>query len=193
MHLDIKPDNILMSPSGHLALADFGQATKVVNGRTDDSLIKFSLGYGAPEVIARGLFGDRGVTQAADVWGMAIVIIVMFRAYPASPYWFQGTLEAARMNVVGNEEVSMVLTSFETLISDPMWLPELKFLKNYVPDLHDLLSKVRLAIYVYQHPFLTTLFIDADKKPKGKVDVPCTQGSSIFPANRLEQSRAMLT
>lgn len=141
VHLDIKPDNILVSPAGHLALADFGLSEKVVDGKTVCKGLG-TVGYGAPELIADGLFGESSISQKADVWSMAVVIIGMFKARATSPYWDLGSMRLAELNAYANDEISSNLTFLQTLTLDPMLLPDMVWFKNHVPDLHKLLSKV---------------------------------------------------
>ncbi|WP_365671737.1 bifunctional serine/threonine-protein kinase/formylglycine-generating enzyme family protein [Okeania sp. SIO3I5] len=57
-HLDIKPDNILLTPEGRLVLIDFGSAKQTFGTRMGSSSTRtFTENYAAPEVIAGGEVG----------------------------------------------------------------------------------------------------------------------------------------
>ena len=57
-HLDIKPDNILLTPEGRLVLTDFGSAKQTFGTSMGTSSTEsFAESYAAPEVLARGEVG----------------------------------------------------------------------------------------------------------------------------------------
>ena len=57
-HLDIKPDNILLTPEGRLVLIDFGSAQQTFGtSMATSSTRTFTEGYVAPEVLAGGEVG----------------------------------------------------------------------------------------------------------------------------------------
>ncbi|VDK20821.1 unnamed protein product [Taenia asiatica] len=65
IHLDIKPENILISDSGHILITDFGYAY-------DRSHYSGTPHFMAPEVAKK-----MALTTKADVWSMAILMAVM--------------------------------------------------------------------------------------------------------------------
>ena len=83
IHCDLKPDNILVSPSGHLLISDFGLSVSWLDPRYRDHpshafrgrRLAGTDGYMAPEIISaprqarRGNFGF-----PADIWGLGVVI-----------------------------------------------------------------------------------------------------------------------
>ena len=86
MHCDLKPDNILVCPDGHLSIADFGLSVSWLDPRYSDHpshafrgrRLAGTDGYMAPELISviqnperttRGNFGF-----AADIWSMGVII-----------------------------------------------------------------------------------------------------------------------
>ena len=71
IHHDVKPDNVLISPSGHLVLADFGLASRWTKDENSVPDYIGTPGYMAWEV----LMGIRSRSSfAADVFSMGIVI-----------------------------------------------------------------------------------------------------------------------
>jgi eukaryotic-like serine/threonine-protein kinase len=84
VHCDLKPGNILVSPKGHLAIADFGIsmiADDIADaGKPLDECKFFSYGgtyaYQAPEL----LISHHGAsfTCAADMWSYGVIIFEMY-------------------------------------------------------------------------------------------------------------------
>lgn len=70
LHLDIKPENILILPTGKVKLADFGVARHLLE-ESPSSAIKGTLAYCAPEVLSGRL------TEKADVFSLAVVLYEM--------------------------------------------------------------------------------------------------------------------
>ena len=86
IHCDLKPDNILVSPDGHLSISDFGLAVSWLDPRFEDHpsrafrgrRLAGTEGYMAPEIVStiwnpnapsRGNFGF-----SADIWSLGVVI-----------------------------------------------------------------------------------------------------------------------
>ncbi|KAJ0400874.1 hypothetical protein ATCC90586_002576 [Pythium insidiosum] len=86
LHLDIKPENILLSsrdPSdAKIVLTDFGLA-RMVHGRenpldnTGKTTMAGTIGYIAPEVIASHMY-----TEAADVFSAGVILFILLVGYP---------------------------------------------------------------------------------------------------------------
>jgi serine/threonine protein kinase len=84
LHCDLKPGNILVSPQGHLAIADFG--ISMVPGANEDPSKPFDecifYGYGgtyayqAPEMLIR--HSQAHVTCAVDMWSFGAIIYEMY-------------------------------------------------------------------------------------------------------------------
>eukprot|EP00760_Papus_ankaliazontas_P039888 PhM_4_TR9798/c1_g1_i1/m.24051 len=70
IHRDIKPGNILVSPSGDVKMTDFGIATKFDQG---DRRMLGTPQYTAPEIAREGAF-----SVASDVWSAGCTILEMF-------------------------------------------------------------------------------------------------------------------
>ena len=91
VHGDIKPHNVLVSPSGHLALADFDRSfVNISNDMHEQRCIyedvslemqSGTLAYVAPEVLRRGLWqpdwqaARETVTPRADLWSLGMTLL----------------------------------------------------------------------------------------------------------------------
>ena len=71
-HLDIKPDNILISDDGRPVLCDFGLAEFMGTGNTVHGGTK---GYQAPEILQQS-----PNIQKADIWSVGVVLFMCLRA-----------------------------------------------------------------------------------------------------------------
>ncbi|KAE8224327.1 hypothetical protein CF326_g8056 [Tilletia indica] len=74
VHLDIKPDNILLSDTGMIKIGDFGIAVAVAAGGEQLARTAGTVGYTGPECLA----GSKRPTFQNDVWSMGCVIAEMF-------------------------------------------------------------------------------------------------------------------
>lgn len=79
IHCDIKPDNVILFPGGHVRLADFGIARVALRTRTIMGSGQGTVGYIAPEQ-ALGKVSFR-----SDVFSMGLLIYRMFAG--ALPEW----------------------------------------------------------------------------------------------------------
>lgn len=143
MHRDIKAENILVTPSGHVVLADFGLAfarpsddihckhpSNIVNLEAlaadpepdwivQSGTVVGSLGYMAPEVIT--LIESTTYSMEADVWALGMTLLELALGLER-PFYF-----AQR-----RDEVSRLMMTYDPPLD---LLPRSKF--------RDLLSKVR--------------------------------------------------
>lgn len=72
-HLNIKPDNILLTPQGHLVLIDFGLAKKTFGTIIGTSSTQtFTENYAAPEVIFGGELGVE-----SDIFELGMMVYEM--------------------------------------------------------------------------------------------------------------------
>ncbi|XP_033628879.1 cyclin-dependent kinase 14-like isoform X1 [Asterias rubens] len=81
LHRDMKPQNILISETGELKLADFGLArAKSIPSRTYSHEV-VTLWYRPPDV----LLGSTDYSTQLDIWGVGCIFIEMLRGHPAFP------------------------------------------------------------------------------------------------------------
>lgn len=77
VYRDLKPENVLLDREGHIRLTDFGIAKPVQSVSEVTKTFCGSPAYLAPEAVARA-----GSTQAADIYGLGVVIYEMLVGSP---------------------------------------------------------------------------------------------------------------
>ena len=71
-HLDLKPDNVLLTPEGRLVLVDFGAARQGFGGNKKSSTQAFTEAYAPPEILGR-----RDVGPESDIFEMGMMLYEM--------------------------------------------------------------------------------------------------------------------
>lgn len=77
LHLDVKPDNVLIDRDGNAILADFGLCSYMVDGVLTRKYAK-----GTPKYIAPELWLGKEYTAKADVWSLGITMMEILATYP---------------------------------------------------------------------------------------------------------------
>ncbi|MDN8986023.1 protein kinase, partial [Staphylococcus aureus] len=70
----LKPENILLDYTGHIALCDFGLCK--LNMSADDTTNTFC---GTPEYLAPELLSGHGYTKCVDWWTLGVLLYEMVR------------------------------------------------------------------------------------------------------------------
>lgn len=95
IHRDLKPNNLLISPSGHLKIADFGLARELPSDGTHASRMTqqvITLWYRPPELF----LGARHYSYAVDVWSVGAIFAEMMLRTPYLP----GESEANQLEMI---------------------------------------------------------------------------------------------
>lgn len=66
LHRDVKPSDVLLCPSGHTLLTDFG----IANAEGDPSLTQAGVVMGSPGFLASERVRGGAATPASDLWSL---------------------------------------------------------------------------------------------------------------------------
>uniref|UniRef100_A0A3P8T7Y8 Striated muscle enriched protein kinase a n=1 Tax=Amphiprion percula TaxID=161767 RepID=A0A3P8T7Y8_AMPPE len=109
-HLDIKPENILMSGPGsdHIRICDFGNAIKLEASEEHYSK------YGTPEYVAPEIVNQTPVTTATDIWPVGVITYLCLTG--VSP--FAGENDRATTLNIRNYNVAFEESMFSDLCKE---------------------------------------------------------------------------
>jgi serine/threonine protein kinase len=149
---DLKPANIMRTPSGQLYLIDFGIARYFKPGQTKDTVALGSLGYAAPEQ-----YGKAQTTPRADIYSLGAVLHQLLTARDPSeaPFRFL-PLRPKSHSDPGSLTTSMVdvlVNNLETLIASMLEMdvnkrpPDVACVKQELHVMSTLWSDIRKSFW----------------------------------------------
>jgi len=89
IYRDLKPENVLLTPDGHICLTDFGLAKEGIG--PEDRTITFC---GTPEYLAPEVLKGKGYGKAVDWWSFGSLVYEMLTGLP--PFYSQDVQEMYR-------------------------------------------------------------------------------------------------
>ncbi|NUM34317.1 MAG: SUMF1/EgtB/PvdO family nonheme iron enzyme [Candidatus Brocadiae bacterium] len=182
IHLDMKPANIMILPTGDVKIMDFGLAQQLHTGKSYLSLPK-TFGtpmYVAPEQIQAGK--ENIVRAATDMWALGVIVYEMLKGEPP----FQG-------NTILQVSNSIVTTQPEPIkgISEKAWNAILKALSK---DPHQRFSRCKDFIEALRGDntlAITSSFHSSSIKSKTSASCQTTSKMSAMPSHLVQKSRVM--
>ena len=124
VHRDVSPSNLLVTPSGHLMVIDFGIAKAQSSQlRTQTGRVKGKLAYMAPEAIS----GSKDLDARSDVWACGVILHELLTARPlfASKNEYQTLMKVQRGDIMPPSTFNQACTpeldaiAFKALARDP--------------------------------------------------------------------------
>ena len=144
---DLKPANIMRTPSGHLYLIDFGIARYFKPGQAKDTVALGSVGYAAPEQ-----YGKAQTTPRADIYSLGAVLhqLLTARDPSESPFLFRplrpkssadpGSLTTSMVDVLVNKLERLIASMLEMDVNKRP--PNIAYVKQELEEVNTLWSDI---------------------------------------------------
>ena len=119
VHRDVKPSNVLVTPTGQVKITDFG----IARGSTDATLTQTGLMSGSPAYLAPEVASGKSASPASDVWSLGATLFHAVTGAP--PYDATGNLVATLYRIVHEDpprprDPGWLAPAFEaTMTQDP--------------------------------------------------------------------------
>jgi serine/threonine protein kinase len=97
VHRDVKPSNLLVTPSGTVKLSDFG----IARLESDNVLTQTGLVVGSPAFLAPEVAGGAPATPASDLWSLGATVFHAVEGHP--PFPSDGNLMGLMYRIVHEE------------------------------------------------------------------------------------------
>ena len=97
VHRDVKPSNLLVTPSGTVKLSDFG----IARLESDSVLTQTGLVVGSPAFLAPEVAGGAPATPASDMWSLGATVFHAVEGHP--PFPSDGNLMGLMYRIVHEE------------------------------------------------------------------------------------------
>ena len=149
---DLKPANIMRTPTGQLYLIDFGIARYFKPGQAKDTVALGSLGYAAPEQ-----YGKAQTTPRADIYSLGAVLHQLLTARDPSeaPFRFlplrpkshsdPGSLTTSMVDVLVNKLETLIASMLEMDVNKRP--PDVTCVKQQLHEMSMLWSDIRQSFW----------------------------------------------
>ncbi|KAM0675762.1 Rho-associated protein kinase 2 [Gurleya vavrai] len=151
VHRDVKPDNVLITATGHIKLGDFGSCAKTIDG-----VIKSSVSIGTPDYISPEVLcsvnNEAVYSYEVDLWSFGVVVYEMINGY--TPFYSRSLSDTYKkinniefINTNGSDEIKELINGLICEKSKRLGIEQIKnlgffkdlnwnekFPVSYVPD-----------------------------------------------------------
>ncbi len=134
LHLDIKPENVLVEEDGHVSIIDFDLALKIKDGQVRMKHLPGTFAYLAPETLSK-----RVVDERSDIYSFGVMCNEMLSYH--KPFEAP-TLELARAAQINPKSNAQPLSSYNQEIPTALETIVLKCLANQPDDRYPSMSLV---------------------------------------------------